>query len=164
MLTQILEPHGGDLVLHLLVRRGRQADAARLRQGLETGGYVDAIAVEVAVLHDHVAKVEADPKHQSPVLWYGVVALGHTALDIDRAPDRVDHTGELDEQVVAGRLDDSAGVLGYGGIDQLAEVRRQHGQGAVLVGAHEPAVAGDVGRKDRAEPPRVGFRCHARVP
>ena len=79
-----------------------------------------------------------------------MVARGHAALDVDRAPDRVDHAGELDEEAVAGGLDDPAGVRGDGGIDQLAPVRLQRGQGAVLVGAHEPAVAGDVGRQDGA--------------
>src|SRR3546814_10594327 len=41
LVAQIFEPHGGDLVLHLLVRRGRQVDAARLGQGLQAGGDVD---------------------------------------------------------------------------------------------------------------------------
>src|SRR5687768_9281839 len=51
MLSHILEPNG-DLVSHLLVRRRRQADASRLREGLEARRDVDAIAVEVAVLDD----------------------------------------------------------------------------------------------------------------
>jgi hypothetical protein len=54
-----------------------------------------------------------------------MVPPGHAALDIDRALDSVDHTGELDEQAVASRLDDPASMPGYGGIDQLAPVRRQ---------------------------------------
>ena len=133
-------------------------------EGLEAGGDVDAIAVEVAVLHDHIAKVEADPKREAPVLCYGFVTLGHAALDIDCASDRGDRARELGEETVAGCLDDAAGMLGDGGIDQLAPVRCQRGQGAVLVGAHEPAVVGDVGRQDDTEPPHVSFCCHVRVP
>ena len=51
------------------------------------------------------------------------VALGHLALHLDRAAHRVDDAGELDEQPVAGGLDDAAAVLGDLGVDELAANR-----------------------------------------
>jgi hypothetical protein len=40
------------------------------------------------------------------------VAGDHLALQFDRAAHRVDDAGELDEEAVAGGLDDAAAVLG----------------------------------------------------
>ena len=48
------------------------------------------------------------------------VALGHPALDIDRAAYRVDDAGELDQHAVAGRLNDAAAVLRDLRIDNCA--------------------------------------------
>ena len=58
------EPHrhiGTDMVMDLL----RQHDAAWLRDAFETGRHIDAIAVDVVSVDDHVTEVKADPKLQS---------------------------------------------------------------------------------------------------
>ena len=81
------------------------------------------------------------------------VALGHFALHLDRAAHRVDDAGELDEQPVAGGLDDAAAVLVDLGVDQLAPNRLQRRERAFLVRAHQPRIAGDIGRQDRRQPP-----------
>src|SRR4029077_20445036 len=73
---------------------------------------------------------------------------------------RIDSTGELNKDAVPRRLDDSAGVLGHGGIDQFTPVCRQGGKRAVLVGTHEPAEARDISHQDDAQSPGVLFRCH----
>ena len=148
LFAAILEPHGRELVLHLLVHRGRHADSARLRQRLQAGGDVHPVTVDVSGLHDHVAEVEADPEGQPQVGRHGAIARSHATLDMNRARDRIDRTGELDEDAVSGRLDDPAGVLGHRGIDQLAPMRRQRRQRAVFVRAHEPAEARDVSHQD----------------
>ena len=46
---------------------------------------------------------------------------------------RLDHTRELDQDAVAGRLDDPALVFGYFRVDQLAAERPQARQGSGLV-------------------------------
>ena len=48
------------------------------------------------------------------------IALGHPALHLGGAAQRVDDAGELDQQAVAGGLDDAAAVLGDLRVDQLA--------------------------------------------
>ena len=53
------------------------------------------------------------------------VALGHLALHLDRAAHRVDDAGELDQQAVAGGLDDAAAMLRDLGIEQFAPQRLQ---------------------------------------
>ena len=74
------------------------------------------------------------------VLRRAGVALGHAALDVDGAAHGVDDAGELDQQAVAGGLDDAAAVLGDRA-DRSARARCAFsaGERAVLVGAHQPA-------------------------
>jgi hypothetical protein len=71
------------------------------------------------------------------------------AMAASLSPHRVDHAAEFDEAAVAGALDDAPVVRGDGGIDQIAAQPPEPRQGAVLVGAREPAVADDVGHQDR---------------
>src|SRR5262249_48363607 len=131
----------------------------------QAGGDIDAIAVEVVVLHDYIAHMEADSKGQPAVLRHDVVALGHAALDLDSALQCVDHAGEFNEEAVASRLDDPAGGPSDGGIDQLTPAGRQSGKGANLVRAHEPAVSSDIGRQDGTESTYISlcYRVHLRV-
>ena len=50
---------------------------------------------------------------------------GHLALHLDRAAHRIDDAGELDQQAVAGGLDDAAAMLGDFGVDKFAPQRLQ---------------------------------------
>src|SRR5437762_10577337 len=69
----------------------------------------------------------------------------------DCAAHRIDNTGKLDEQPVAGGLDDSSAMLGDLGIENRAPVRFQSGEGALLVRPHQPRIAGDIRRQDRGQ-------------
>ena len=65
----------------------------------------------------------------------------------------VDHAAELDENSVAGALDDTPVMSGDGGIDQIAAQPPEARQGTIFGGAGEPAIADDVGDPDRRELP-----------
>ena len=54
---------------------------------------------------------------------------------------------------VSGALDDAPVMRGDGGIDQIAAQSPQSRQGAILVGAGEPAVADHIGYQDRRDLP-----------
>jgi hypothetical protein len=123
MLSHILKPDA-KLVPHLLVRCRRQVDTSWLGEGLEARGNVHAIPIEIPMLDDHIAQIDADPKREASSPRHGLIAIGHPTLDIGCAPDRIDHTGEFDKQAIAGRFYNPAGVFSHGGIDQLAPVRR----------------------------------------
>ena len=60
LLTHILE-HIFELALDLFVHLGRDADAARFRDRFQSGGNINAAAVDVRALANEVAKVDADP-------------------------------------------------------------------------------------------------------
>jgi hypothetical protein len=79
------------------------------------------------------------------------VALDHGALDFDRAAHRIDHATELDDQAVAGALDEAAVVDGDGGVNQIAAQQPKPRKRSLLVDAGEPAVANDIGDQDRGE-------------
>ena len=89
---------------------------------------------------------------------------GHLALDLDGAAHRIDDADELGQQAVAGGLDDASAVLGDLGIDEFAAMCLQSGKGALLVGTHQPAVAGDIDGQDGRQPPLhplAGQACHS---
>ena len=85
----------------------------------------------------------------APLLGLGGFAAGHRPLDFDRRLQGVDHPGELDQEALAGGLDDAPPELGDQGIEDLVAQRLEAGQGARLVRPHEPAVADHVGGDDR---------------
>jgi len=55
------------LVADLVANNSANAYAAGLRQGFEAGGYVYAITVNVLIVDDDVADVQADAKLDLPV-------------------------------------------------------------------------------------------------
>src|SRR5262249_4712213 len=98
------------------------ANSAGLGEGLQTRRDVDAVAKEVAVLDHHVSDIDAHAELDPLVLGRGAVALHHAALHRDGADDRFDRAGELDQNAVAGCLDDAPPVRGDIRVDQLATV------------------------------------------
>ncbi|OWK22794.1 hypothetical protein AJ87_45680 [Rhizobium yanglingense] len=74
------------------------------------------------------------------------IAFRHAALDLDGAAHGLDHTRELDQHPIAGGLDNPPAVFVDLWVDQSTPMRLQLGERTFLVVAHQPAVAGDVGR------------------
>jgi len=69
------------------------------------------------------------------------------------AGDRVLDGRELDQEAVAGELDDAAGMGRHRGIDNVVPRRRPRGDGAVRVLFHETGIARHVGGQDGGESP-----------
>ena len=57
-----------ELVVGLIVRCSGDDDAARIAQSFQAGGDVDAVAVEIVLVDDHVAQVDPDAEHDPGVL------------------------------------------------------------------------------------------------
>jgi hypothetical protein len=94
-----------------------------LSQAFEAGGDVYGVTKNIAVLDHHIAHVDSDTKIDAPVEWNLGIPLGHPDLYLGRTTQRVDDAAELDQQAVAGGLDDAAVMLGDLGIDQVAPMR-----------------------------------------
>ena len=133
---------------HVFLDAFGHADAAWFCHVFQARGDVDAVAENVAAVDDDVADIDADAVFDALVVGDAGVARGHGTLQVDGAAHGIDDTGEFDQHAVAGGLDDAAAVLRDLGIDQLAPVRLHLRERAFLVGAHQPTIAGDIGRKN----------------
>src|SRR5438552_17360858 len=114
-----------EFVPYLISYYSRYANPAGVSQPLQPGGYIDPIAIDVIRFGDHVTEVDADPEGDALVLWRVRISVGHSALDLDSAPDSIDHARKLSQKAVAGVLHDPASMLLALRVDQLPEVRLQ---------------------------------------
>jgi len=104
----------------------RHANAAGLGQAFKAGDDVDAVADDVAVLGDDVAHMDDDTELDPPIRRQRAIAFSQGRLHFGRAAKRFDDAAELDEQPVAGSLDDAAAVLGdFGSRSSRRSVRRR---------------------------------------
>ena len=85
--------------------------------------YIDAVAVDVAVLDDNVAQIDADAVLDPLVVRDGTVPFGHTPLDSNRTGDGFNYARKLDQDAIAGGLNDAAFVLGNLPVDQVTAER-----------------------------------------
>ena len=141
------------------------ADAAGVGDAFQPGRDIDAVAKNVVVVDDDVADMDADAEFDAFCLGDVDIAQAHRALHLDRAAHRVHRAAELDQHAVAGGFDDAAAIFGDLGIDQRLAEGFQAGQRALLVDAHQPAIAGDVRREDCRQPSlHPGARHTQKVP
>ena len=134
----------------LFPQRTGTADPARRGQRLQSGGNIDAVAEQVAVLDDDVAQMQADAELHLFELGSGGVRLGDRRLHRQRAGQRVDRAGEFRGNAVAGGGEDASAMRR----DQACEngaVVRQHPQGADFVASHQAGIASDIRRQDGGE-------------
>src|SRR5262249_43456249 len=94
----------------------------------------------------------ADPKRDPLVLGNSGIAFGYPALHRNCACDRFDDARELDQDGVAGGLDNAALVLGNLRVDQFAAYGLEPRESADLILPHEAAVPCDIGREDCRQP------------
>src|SRR5262249_30254571 len=111
LLAHILEKEV-EFVAHLIADDAARADAAGRGQGFKTGGDVDAVTKDIAVVDDDIAEIDTHAKLDPLVRRHAGVADGHFALHLDRTTHRVDDAGEFDQEAVTCRLDDPAPVFG----------------------------------------------------
>ena len=89
---------------------------------------------------------------KSALLGNVAIALRRAVLDGNRAAHGVDDRSELDEDAVAGALDDAAAMLGDGGIDEIAGENAETLDRPFFVDAGQPAIAHDIRGEDRGQP------------
>jgi hypothetical protein len=119
LVAQILEAEI-ELVANLVAHDPADADAARIGQGFEACGEVDAVAVNVALVDDNIAEIDADAEFNRRLSGNVGAALCHVALHLDRTANRIDDTGEFNQCAIAGGFDEAAAVLSNFWVDQFA--------------------------------------------
>ncbi len=134
----------------------RDADAAGLGQRFQPRRDVDPVAVDVAVLGDDVAQIEADPENEAAFLGLTRFVLGQLVLPGHRAGEPVDRACKLDQQTVAEQLDHPSVVFRDQWLEKFLAERGEAPQRALLVRRHQPAVADDVGSQYCG---KASFQC-----
>jgi hypothetical protein len=112
---------------------------------------LDPVAKDVAVLGDHVAEIDADPKPDAPFVLQLGLAVEHAALDLGGAAHGIDNARKFGQQPVAGGFDDAAVVLSDLRVDQLPAVRLEAFERALLIRPHQARIACHIGGEDRSE-------------
>ena len=151
LLAHVLE---GELepVADVIANRARDGDAAGNGDAFQARCYVDAVAENVVGLENHVADIDADAKQDAALFRHSGVALSHSALHLGGTGDGVHDARKLREHAVTGQLDDAALMFRDLRVDQLVAMDFQRSERTGLVGAHEAAVADDIGGKDGRHP------------
>ena len=130
------------------------ADAAFRSFRLQSGGDVHAVAENVAVaIEENVADGDSDARCHRRFSGFFGVGDGQCGLDGLRGADRILGACEFGQYAVAGALDDAPAMLGNQWVEDRLPPSPKAGQRARLVGAHHPAVAGDIQRHDRGQMP-----------
>ena len=84
-----------ELAAHLSVSVIRDADAARLGDTFETCSNIHTVPEYIVFFDDNVANMDANAEFNALVLRYSCIALGHTALYLNRTTRSIDRTHEL---------------------------------------------------------------------
>ena len=158
LLAHVVE-HELELVAHLVAYYTADADPARLGQGFETCGDVNAIPENVVTLHDDVTEIDADTERDTLIGGDADISPCHLPLHFDSAAHRVDDAGKLRKIAVASVFHDPAVVLGYFRLDQLLEMRRQAFVRAFLVHSHQARIPRHIGGENCGE---TAGCCHPR--
>src|SRR5215472_2450052 len=139
--------YGVDFATDLAKRVFRDADTAGLGDTFEPGGDIDPIAEDVVTLDQYIAKMDADAPFHTAVAGHTRIAFRAQLLQRQSAFDGADHRTELDQDPVAGGLDDPSAISAdqrVGGSTVLAQCLCR----TRLVFTHQAAVAGDIGSED----------------
>ncbi len=91
---------------------GRKADASGFGQTFQPSRDVHPVTEDVVVLDKDVALVNTDTELNAFLGSHPGITLGHDVLNLSRTPQGIDDTGELDQQSITGRFDDTAPVFG----------------------------------------------------
>jgi hypothetical protein len=151
-----------ELVPDVLVDGVRNANGAGLGERLEPGGDVDAVTKNVVAVYDHIAQIDADPQLETAFRRDRVVDRAQRPLHLERAVQCIDDTGEIRQQAVARRADDSPAMRCDQRVDSVAQLT-ESSMRARLILAHEAAETDHIGMQNGGEFPFPRGRFHRRM-
>jgi hypothetical protein len=133
------------LVLDVFIDGTRDVNAARLRQPFQPCGDVHAFTVNVIVLDDDVAEVDADTILTPLRPGQLKVATDHPLLNHNCRSDRLHR--RLERRSVAAGLDDSPMVFSNGRENDFPHEPPYARVRPPFVSVHQSGIAGDIGSK-----------------
>ncbi|MDP6690363.1 MAG: hypothetical protein QF384_12780 [Alphaproteobacteria bacterium] len=145
---------------YILMRSAGNRYTTGLAKRLQPGRNIDAITEYVIPLDNQIAEMNTDTEDNAFVFVDSLISFCHGLLNVDYALDGIDDGGELQQQPIAHRFDDTTAVLGNLGINQFITVGAQGIQRASLIHAHQARIADHVSRYDSCQS-ALGSLCHA---
>src|SRR5215472_6600584 len=134
---------------------------ARFVKTLQASRDIDAVAIDVLVIDDYVAGIDADAELDPAICRDAGIVLGQFALDIETAAHRVHRAVELDQKTVARGADQPAMVLGDFGLEQIFDMSGEAKVCALFIDPHQPGIADDIRHQNGGEPASQVCVSHA---
>src|SRR5882672_8975287 len=125
-----------ELVLDLLVDSAGDVNTPRLAQGLQPRRDIHAVAEDVILIDDHVAKIDADTILNLLIAGFSKITRRHALLNYDRAAHRFERTVEHGEKAIPHVLDDPSSMLRDSRVDRIAEEALNAGMRSLLILTH----------------------------
>lgn len=138
-----------DLATNLIVRGGRDANAAGFGYSLKPSCDVDAIAKYVVLLDDHIADVYSDTEKKAPIRRVTDCKLTRLTLEIYSRSNRFDGTLELGKKSVACVLDNPTSVFGDCRFGGVCKKRSKTSMCSLFVVMHKPGISSYIGGQYR---------------
>jgi hypothetical protein len=113
---------------------------------------VNAVAMDIVILNEHIAQIDADAELQSTIDRDVCVALGLGFLHLRRAAQGVYDTMELDQEPVAHSLNQTAVMVGNLGLEDVLEVCAKLSAHSFFVGLAQTAITGNIGNHYGGKP------------
>ena len=129
-----------DLSLNLTKYIAGNQNATRVGERFQSRRDIYAIAIDIIVLHDHVAKIHADAELDTLDFFRVQISLRYAFLEGDGASHCVQNAGKLGEKPITGGFHDSSPVFNNAGVNQFGPVGGQRGERSFLVTAHKPRI------------------------
>jgi hypothetical protein len=145
-LPEIVEGQAGR-VLNQFEDASGNKNLSRLRQALQAGSDVDAVADQIVPLHQHVAKVDSHAESQARCLRCVFCNCINALLDTGGAAHGLDRARELGQDAVAGGAENAAVMLPHQPVEGVP-AGAQGAVGALLVRPHHAGISGRIRAQD----------------
>ena len=130
----------------------------RVEEVLRGEDHGPTVMVVVAFNND-IAEVHTDAKSHAPLVRHIGAALVEFELDFSGASDRLDWTGELGNDTVAGAAEHTP-ILGPDQLIENTAIGFKGSEGGFLILAHEPGVPNHIGGQNCGKPALNAFLDH----
>ena len=121
-----------------------------LGQRFEPRGDIDAVAIDILLLENHLTDMDADPEAQE-------IMVREPFLHLHRAVNRIGDAGEFDQPAISHALDDLAAMVGDGGFEQVPAHCPERRKRAGLIRAHQAGIIHHIGGENGAQAALHGF-------
>src|ERR1700730_15766274 len=150
LLTQIVKSKWQP-VANVVIDCIRNEHSTGVGQRFDPSSDINPVAIEVVVLDDHVAKIDANTELDAVIGSDTSVPLKQCLLHLDPAAYCINAARKFHQHAVPGGLHDLATMFGNFRIDKFAAESFETFKRAFLIRAHQPRISGHICGEDGSE-------------